>query len=144
MAELAVGGKTRRLVVGISGRLVVGEVTVDALGWQTGVDTARVTRGAIERGVRSNKGVDRVGKGGAFPGWTRRAVADLTVGWKSCSLVVGVVGRLIVREVAVDAVERYCAVESAARMACLTSNSEVGTSERLTRCGAVIPGYGRP
>ena len=58
--------------------------------------------------------------------------------------MVGVVGGLVIREVAFDTVERYRAVEATACVTGLTRDSEVCGAERLPCDGTVVPGHRCP
>ena len=82
VATLATGGKTGCSMVGIGGRLIIGQVTRSAVGRDSLV---------IEGGIGPGDGV----------------MARLAVGWQADRAVVGPGGGVVSRQVALHAVRRY-------------------------------------
>lgn len=100
MADLAIGGKSRRLVIRIGGAVVVVEVAGDARRWKIGEVPIHVAGDAWERSVLASERELRLGviKASRTPSAGR--MANRAIGWKSGRLVVGVGGFVVVGDVA--------------------------------------------
>ena len=104
VAGLAVGGESRRCVVGIGGRIVVVEVAVDTLGRETGIHVSGVTRAAPLGDVRTDERPDSVRVGRPQPARIGLLVARVASGREPGRGVIRIVRRVVVLEVTVDAV----------------------------------------
>lgn len=137
VANLAVGGESRRFMVRIGGAVVVVQVTGHARGLKIGEVPIHVTGHTWERCVFTGERELRFGV--IEGGWTPAAggMTDRTIGRKSGCFVVGIVGLVVVADMAGGAV-RGRAGESAVDVACRASYGCVKTGERKLGEGPVI------
>ena len=137
VAQLAVGRETGARVVRVRCAVVVVKVTVHAVGRETVVHAARVARRTIEGRVDSDQRIC-VTEGRARPG--RRLVARLTIGWEPCRSVVGIGRRIVVVEVAIDALGRKPGVHAPrVKRAALLGNVRADQRPHRVRIGGLEP-----
>ena len=126
VAAVTRGRKAGRAVIRIRGRIVVRQVAADAIGRRPGIDAPHVTGRAIERRVHSDK-LECVGEVRVGP--RRGLVAGLASGRETGRPVVRISGRVVIVEVAVDAVGRQPGID-AARVAVVAVEGGVHAGQR--------------